>query len=325
MISSLLKASASEMIYRYVDQGPAAICNALNMMIRRRIDNPAYFATMFMAVHDPEKLEWRCMNCGHPNPIVVRNGLVEDASWFNRGGGSPLGFPFGSERPYSAKDEVVFTDDGNTFLLLYTDGLLEARQRDTGQECGEQVAAVYEQVVKNPGRPNKAKELLNVLESEGYDLSGDDCTAISIHMLDPMKIVLEQTVPRNIYLVSDIAGQAESAAVAQGISAATGALVRLLVMELGANLVEHSGMDEVDAFWLQLRVDGNVCQLVLEDEGVEWDLEEALNRDLDEAYMGERGRGLAITNTITDRIERYRIQTQNLTYCTIVDEEAENA
>jgi sigma-B regulation protein RsbU (phosphoserine phosphatase) len=325
MISSLLKASASEMIYRYVDQGPAAICNALNMMIRRRIDNPAYFATMFMAVHDPQKLEWRCMNCGHPNPIVVRNGKIEDSSWFGQGGGSPLGFPFGSERPYSEKDEVVFPDDGNTFLLLYTDGLLEARLRNTEQECGEHVAAVYEQVVKNPSLPNKATELLNVLESEGYNLSGDDCTAISIHMLDPLKIVLEQTVPRNIYLVSDIARQAESAAMAQGISAATGALVRLLVMELGANLVEHSGMEEVDAFWLQLRVDGNVCQLVLEDEGLEWDLEEALNRDLDDAYMSERGRGLAITNTITDRIERYRIQTQNLTYCTIVDEEDEDA
>ncbi len=325
MISSLLKASASEMINRYVDKGPAAICNALNMMIRRRIDNPAYFATMFMAVHNPEELEWRCMNCGHPNPIVVRNGLLENSSCFNQGGGSPLGFPFGSERPYSAVDEAVFKDDGNTFLLLYTDGLLEARYRDTEQECGDHVAAVYEQVVKNPSLPNKATELLNVLESEGYNLSGDDCTAISIHMLDPRKIVLEQTVPRNIYLVSDIARQAESAAVAQGISAATSALVRLLVMELGANLVEHSGMDEVDAFWLQLRVDENVCQLVMEDEGREWDLDEALNRDLDDAYMGERGRGLAITNTITDRIERYRIQTQNLTYCTIVDEEVEDA
>ena len=265
------------------------------------------------------------MNCGHPNPIVVRNGRVEDSSCFNRGGGSPLGFPFGSERPYSAMDEAVFKDDGNTFLLLYTDGLLEARHRGTEQECGEHVAAAYERVVQNLSLPNKATQLLDVLESEGYDLSGDDCTAISIHMLDPLKIVLEQNVPRNIYLVSDIARQAESAAVAQGISPATGALVRLLVMELGANLVEHSGMEEVDAFWLQLRVDGNVCQLVLEDEGMEWDLDEALNRDLDEAYMGERGRGLAITNTITDRIERYRIQTRNLTYCTIVDEEAENA
>jgi sigma-B regulation protein RsbU (phosphoserine phosphatase) len=325
MISSLLKASASEMIYRYADQGPAAICNALNVMIRRRIDNPAYFATMFMAVHDPEKLEWRCMNCGHPQPIVVRGDRVEDSSRFSRGGGSPLGFPFGSERPYSTEDEVVFRDDGNTFLLLYTDGLLEARHRDTEQECGEHVAAVYGQVVQDPSLPNKATELLDVLESEGYDLSGDDCTAISIHMLDPMKIVLEQSVPRNIYLVSDIAGQAEIAASAQGISPATSALVRLLVMELGANLVEHSGMDEVDAFWLQIRVDGNVCQLVMEDEGIEWDLEEALNRDLDEAYMGERGRGLAITNRIADRIERYRIQTQNLTYCTIVDEEAGHA
>ncbi len=321
MISSLLKATASEMIHRYADQGPAAICNAINMVIRRRIDNPSYFATLFMAVHDPESLEWRCMNCGHPNPVIIRNGNHTDSSAFSRRGGAPIGFPFGSERPYSVMDEVVFRDEGNSYLLLYTDGLLEARQRDTGEECGERLAAAYEQVVQDPSRPNKAVDLLDALETEGYNLSADDCTVISIHMLDPLKIVLEQTVPRNIYLVSEIAKQAESAVRAKGISDDTAAMLRLLVMELGANLVDHGGLDEEDSFWLQIRVDGSVCQLILRDEGTEWDLEEALNRELDPAYMGERGRGLAITNSITDRIERYRVQTQNLTYCTIIDGE----
>lgn len=100
-------------------------------------------------------------------------------------------------------------------------------------------------------------------------------------------------------------------------------MLRLLVMELGANLVDHGGLGEDDSFWLQIRVEGKVCQVVLRDEGTEWDLEEALNRELDPAYMGERGRGLAITNTITDRIERFRVQSQNLTYCTIVDGEGD--
>ncbi len=321
MISSLLKATASEMIFRYADQGPAEICNALNMVIRRRIDNPAYFATMFVAVHDPDKLEWRCMNCGHPSPVVIRSGELSDSSIFSEAGGSPIGFPFGSERPYSSDDEVVFKDDGNTFLLLYTDGLLEARHRTTGQECGGRMIDVYQDVVADPGQPDKPARLLAVLESDGYDLTADDCTAISIQMLDPMKVVLEQMVPRNIYLVSDVAKQAEVAVVSQGISHDTAVMVRLLIMELGANLVEHGGLGEDDSYWLQLRVDGNVCQLVMEDQGAEWDLDEALNYELDEAYMGERGRGIAITNAISNRIERFRVQTQNLTYCTIIDEE----
>lgn len=321
MISSLLKATASEMIHRYVDQGPAAICNAINMVIRRRIDDPSYFSTLFMAVHDSEALEWRCMNCGHPNPVIIRNGVHVDSSIFSEGGGAPIGFPFGSERPYSKKDEVVFNDEGNSYLLLYTDGVMEARHIETDEECGEHMAKVYEQVVQNPARPNKASDLLDRLEAEHYNLPADDCTAISIHMLDPKKIVIEQTVSRNIYLVSEVAKQAESAVISQGISVDTAAMLRLLVMELGANLVDHSGLDEEDSFWLQIRVDGKVCQLVLQDEGREWDLEEALNRELDPAYMGERGRGLAITNSITDRIERYRVQSQNLTYCTIIDGE----
>lgn len=320
MIASLLKATANEMIYRYADEGPAEICNALNVVIRRRIDNPSYFATMFMALHDPDTLEWRCMNCGHPDPVLVRNGNLSDSGVFRQGGGAPIGFPFGPERPYSVDDEVIFTDDGNTHLLLYTDGLLEARHAETDEECGDRVAAVYHDVVQNPELPNKAVHLLAALNDEGYKLAADDCTAISIHMLDPLKILLEQTVPRNIYMVSEIARQAESGVISMGISPDTASLLRLLVMELGANLVEHAGLDEGDFFWLQIRVDGNVCQVVLLDEGREWDLEEALNRELDESHMGERGRGLAITNTVSDRIERYRVQSQNITYCTVVDE-----
>lgn len=323
MISSLLKATASEMITRYVEKGPAEICNAINMVIRRRIDNPSYFATMFMAIHDPVTSEWRCMNCGHPNPILIRKGERVDLSRFDSKGGAPIGFPFGSERPYSLLDEVIFKDKGDSYLLLYTDGLIEARDRKTGEECGDLMAEVYKDVVRQPQFSNKSVDLLNELDYRDYDIAADDCTAISIQMLDPQKIVLEQTVPRNINLVSDTARQAENAVIAQGISQDTAAMLRLLVMELGANLVDHSGLGEADSFWLQIRVDGHICQVVLCDEGTEWDLEEALNRELDEAYMGSRGRGLAITNTITDRIERYRVQSQNLTYCTIVDEECE--
>ena len=320
MISSLLKAMASEMISRYASKGPAAICSELNKMFRRRIDNPSYFATLFMALYDPDTLEWRCMNCGHPNPVFVRNGKLGDSSLFSVGGGVPIGFPFGDEKPYSASDEVVFSGEGDTFLLLYTDGLMEARHRETQNECGDRLNAIYEEVVGDASVPNKSTALLDILESENYFLGGDDCTAISIHMLDPEKIVVEQSVVRNIYMVSEVAKQCEMAVVARGISHDAAALVRLLVMELGVNLVEHGGLAEGESFWLQVRVDGSVCQLVLIDEGAEWDLEEALSRTLDEKHMGERGRGLAITNTIANRIERYRMNSQNLTYCTVVDE-----
>lgn len=321
MISSLLKAMANEMVGRYAAKGPAAICNELNKMFRRRIDNPSYFATLFMAVYDPETLEWRCMNCGHPNPVFVRNGSLGDSSRFSAGGGVPIGFPFGSEKPYSSDDEVVFSGEGDTFLLLYTDGLLEARHRKTQEECGNRMNAIYQAVVGDASVPNKSTALLDTLEAEDYFLGGDDCTAISIHMLDPEKIVVEQSVVRNIYMVSEVAKQCEMAVAARGISHDAAALVRLLVMELGANLVEHGGLAEGESFWLQVRVDGSVCQMVLIDEGAEWDLEEALDRTLDEKHMGERGRGLAITNTIANRIERYRLNTKNLTYFTVVDEE----
>lgn len=321
MISSLLKAMASEMIHRYASEGPSEICNALNTAFRRRIDNPSYFATLFMALYNPDTLEWRCMNCGHPNPVFVRNDTIGDSSLFSAGGGTPIGFPFGAEKPYSRSDEVVFSGEGDTFLLLYTDGLTEARHIETNEECGERLDAIYEQMVRDVAIPNKSTALLDALEAENFSLEGDDCTAISIHMLAPEKIVVEQSVPRNIYMVSEVAKQCEIAVSARGISHDSSALVRLLVMELGSNLVEHSGLSEDASFWLQVRVDGPVCQLVFTDKGDEWDLEKALGHTFDETHMGERGRGLAITNTIANRIERYRTNAENLTYCTVIDGE----
>ena len=130
---------------------------------------------------------------------------------FSAGGGTPLGFPFGSERPYSAEDEVTFKDDGNIHLLLYTDGLVEAKHRVSRKDCEAYMVECYRDVVSDPGLADKSTALLSKLESEGYDLSADDCTAISIHMLDPARIVVEQQVPRNIYLVSDVAKQTETA------------------------------------------------------------------------------------------------------------------
>ena len=323
MISSLIKASANEMIHRYAQEGPAAICNALNTTFRRRINNPSYFATLFMAIHDPETLQWRCMNCGHPNPVYIRGGSLVDEDLFKAGGGTPIGFPFGDEAPYTKANEVVFKDEGDAYFLIYTDGLTEARHVVTGEESAERIIGFYQEVVGNPAMPDKSTALLDRLEAERFTLEGDDCTAISIHMLDPRKVVVEQTVPRNIYLVSETAKQCEVAVMAQGISRDTAGLVRLLIMELGVNLVEHAGLHEEGLFWLQVRVDENVCQMVLIDEGEEWDLEEALARELDDAYMGERGRGLAITNAVSDRIERYRVENENITYCTIVDQEEE--
>jgi sigma-B regulation protein RsbU (phosphoserine phosphatase) len=319
MISSLLKATAGEMIRRHAGEGPAAICNALNRVVRRSIDNPAYFSTFFVALYDPDRLEWRCMNCGHPKPLLVSGRGREDSAKFTQGGGVPIGFPFGDEQPYSATDEVHFKDEGDLFLLLYSDGLTEARHVQTGDECEERMGQIYREVVQDPAVPDKSEALFNALESEGYQLHEDDCTAISIHMLDPEKVVVEQCVPRSIYMVAEIARQSEVAVISKGISSKTAALVRLLVMELGANLVDHSGLGEGDSFWLQVRVDGQVCQMVLIDEGNEWELETALNRKIDETYMGERGRGLAITHAVADRIERYRVDTENLTYCTIID------
>jgi anti-sigma regulatory factor (Ser/Thr protein kinase) len=66
-------------------------------------------------------------------------------------------------------------------------------------------------------------------------------------------------------------------------------------------------------------VDGHVCQLVFIDEGKEWDIDWALYSDFNSTHLSDRGRGLVIANHIVDRIERYRVTPENITYCTLLD------
>ncbi|MFJ3905480.1 SpoIIE family protein phosphatase [Streptomyces sp. NPDC090025] len=82
-------------------------------------------ATCVYAVHDPATGVWTIARAGHPPPAVVTpDGTVTFLD-------GPPGTPLGTGGHEFGTEEIALPDGG--LLVLYTDGLIEARDRDLDQ------------------------------------------------------------------------------------------------------------------------------------------------------------------------------------------------
>jgi phosphoserine phosphatase RsbU/P len=310
MISSMLKASATELISSFYDRGPAYICNELHVRLCAALNNPSYYATMFMALYEPEHNRWVCMNCGHPDPIMVCGG--QPVPFPPGGGGIPVGMALGPNRPYDQEDQTILDDCASLQMLLYTDGLSEALHRGTGEECGdENLRRFFMQVVSNSADVEKPGALLRLMEHEGYAVGSDDCTAVAIRMTDPAHVLMEQDIPVDMHKISEACEKMEQLVLQHG-DEDVAARIRLVAMEHAMNVVEHSGLDASGIIWTQLLFDGDSYRLIFSDAGREWDYALAETVDLEIDRYAEGGRGLAITGVAADFVERYRRDSRNV-------------
>lgn len=107
---------------------PADCLERLNRIVGRELPNEK-FVTLALAVFDPRRARLELVSAGHPRPVIVANG---QASLIECDPAVPLGvlddYGFCSTR-------VPF--QGGSSLLMYTDGLLEARP-EYGEPFGEE-------------------------------------------------------------------------------------------------------------------------------------------------------------------------------------------
>ena len=310
MISSMLKATATELIRTHYDRGPAFICNELHVRLCSTLNNPAYYATLFLALYEPETGRWICMNCGHPNPILICEG---SSVLFPAGpGGIPVGMPIGAPRPFSGKDQTVLELCPGMHILLYTDGLTEALHRKTGEECGEEkLKELFMRVVTDPYAVNRPTVLLDLIEAEGYFIGQDDCTAIAIRMTEPSKVLMEGTIAVEMKAISECTEKMERL-LQDRTDETLAARVRLVATEHAMNVVEHGRLGAQETMWLQLILDEHSCRLVFVDHGCEWDIARTSVTEPGFDEYAEGGRGLLITNAAADCVERYRRDSKNV-------------
>ena len=314
MISSMLKAMLTDLIRAYAERGPAAICTELNVRFRRQVDNPEVYATLFLALFDPVREQWHCLNCGHPPPLFFANRAAVPAQ-LDQLGDLPIGL--GDERGagYAAETEMTFAGPPGSLRFLYTDGQTQARRAGPGAELGlGALGQMVSTLLGDPSVPNVPVEALVRLRTAGYQLEADDCTALLVAQIAPDEIKLFcATLPDHQH-VTELAADCERVLLGLGWSEEAATAARLLVMEHGANTVDHGQVPAGSLISCQLRVNGGTACLLFRDTGREWDFEDGLQWARRRASDAPRGRGLNIIRAIASHIEVFRRGPENIAF-----------
>jgi serine phosphatase RsbU (regulator of sigma subunit) len=123
---------------------PSLVLERLNNVLCSEVSNLQGFVTLFYGVLDLEASRLRYSNAGHELPVFCRQGT--DAKLLPLQDGMALGcFP----RQCYENEEITFGQDD--YLLLYTDGLTEARNSDMqilGSEGLEKYVACADMTAK---------------------------------------------------------------------------------------------------------------------------------------------------------------------------------
>ncbi len=174
MMAVLRSALAAFRVFGRLRETAAQDCNA----IVNDIAVPGVFVTAFLVSLEPTSGEIFCGNCGHPAPLVRRHhGAVEQIE----GGGSlPLGIAEEIDPPMIRES----LNPGDA-LVLYTDGLTEARS-PAGAFFGEQrVRAVIASAALDSDAPSLLARLVHALALHQADAHQSDDQCIVVCVRDP--------------------------------------------------------------------------------------------------------------------------------------------
>jgi len=318
IVSSMMKATLAELIAAFGTAGPVAVCNELDARFRQHIENPSLYATVFLGIYDAATRQLDAFCCGHPPPILLDASGAATTAVFESGGGMPIGFAVADPGSYREEDAVslVLPPGGN--LLVYTDGLTEASLGEDGEECGiDRLAEAFGRVTDGAETVSVPDVLLEELDRWGFLLDQDDCSALVLHAIDPKTVLLDIEIDATKEALQQLTVDMEGRLLAAGWGETAVAAVQLLVMEHGANVIDHGDIPEHAALSVQLRDEGKRCVLLFRDPGRKWDVKARYSRAAPSSDYAERGRGLMIIDTIADSLEVHRRDDQNVALYTV--------
>lgn len=132
------------------------------------------YATAVLAQLDLDSGLLRYVNAGHPPPLLLRNGRLVKV--LDPRPSTPLGVPFGAEPTVS--EEALEPGDR---VLLYTDGVTEARTPDGGFFTAERLAEFLErEAAAGRPTPETLRRLSKAILAHQNGQLQDDATALLV-------------------------------------------------------------------------------------------------------------------------------------------------
>jgi phosphoserine phosphatase RsbU/P len=168
LIMALVMSAAS--IHAQTTADPQEMLSAILSTIADELESTEMFVSAFYAVIDPFRRRMRFANAGHPHAFVVTtDGCVERLP----AGAPPLGMsvavPRTSERTW---------DPGSELLVLFTDGMTDARDRFDQRFGEETVLETVREHMTSPPRVIVEEVLARLQQHTGDVLRRDDLTMV---------------------------------------------------------------------------------------------------------------------------------------------------
>jgi serine phosphatase RsbU (regulator of sigma subunit) len=168
----------------YTCESPGLVLERINLQIHASTD-PQHFATLFLAVFDPETRNLIYSSGGHNAPIVMRSdGELE----LLEKGGLPLGaFDFGTY-----EEDTIHLGVGD-LLFLYTDGLTETKNVQGDDEYGEDR---LNELLRNQRTCDVSEVFTSVnhglAEFSGRKDADDDITMVGLKIVGAAEVAMAQ-------------------------------------------------------------------------------------------------------------------------------------
>lgn len=245
---------------------PAVIVTKLNRLLTGLAEAP--FATLCVVTIDSSTLELRIVAAGHPPPLVVSQ--AGDAAYLESGRGLPLGVE--ADTTYVSGQTRL--EPGST-VLLYTDGLVERRDRplDQGLDLLETTARTL------------ADELSTYVDGVlsamiGAGGHGDDVAVLAVRIDQSLLEPLELAIRPESHALPLMRAELERWLADAAVAGSDARDIVLATWEAGANAVEHAHLSPEETVRVRAAFVRDAVEVEVSDSGRWKEPEQRIDRGL---------------------------------------------
>jgi PAS domain S-box-containing protein len=289
---------------------PSVIVNQLNLLLSRDVFQNNYL-TLLLGVVDVDKKEFIYFNAGHP-PLICYNKTNGEVKIIESTGAIPIGWIADYEYLKEEEDELLLDD--YTSYFFYTDGIFECENQEQEELGIEGIKEMLTRCTGNNSTVMLPYVLKEQIENEGYDISSDDFTILSLNLRrdqnDKIRYYIINPVKDNS---GDVGKRCEEFLKAKDVECLAFA-TELLVNEFLNKTLEHiteKGKESVIV--IRLRIYEDCLEMTFWDKGEDWELPDQVS-DIDfQEELNNEANCLYIINQLSDRMVRKRMIEVNET------------
>lgn len=307
MIKSMLRSNVA--LY----DSPKEALGKMNTMIEK---DPAIdkYVPIFYGILDPETLLFKYCNAGH-EPSIIFTGVDFESL-------DTDGFPLGAW-PDSAYEEKELQFKQNDIFLMFTDGIIEARNEEEEEFGHARVKEVVRQYWELDAQDIVDRMFDSVLEHSGSKDQHDDLTLVVLKIGPKLMVedrdqpiaIKELRVTSSKQNISLIRNELDRITAEMGFEPEDQFNIKLAVNEAQANVVEHAyrGSEKGEIIF-KFMVFPNRLEILIKDFGKGMDQKTIKGeKHLDE--LEGSGLGVYLIHTLMDKVQynkKARIGTELL-------------